>query len=127
MDGGQGKASELSVAKAKLRADGWCVVRDVLTPTETRDALDRLWKAAEESRRRGVDTYMPVLDPNPSNIRVFNLLDIDPVFRDLIRHPRALELVRSLLGEAFPDLQLHRQYREAPARGRWRCTPTRPW
>lgn len=101
MDGGQGLASSLSVAKAKLRADGWCVVRDVLTPAETRDALDRLWKAAEESRRRGVDTYMPVLDPNPSNIRVFNLLDIDPVFRDLIRHPRALELVRSLLGEAF--------------------------
>ena len=30
-----------------------------------------------------------------------NLLDIDPVFRELIRHPRALELVLSLLGEAF--------------------------
>jgi hypothetical protein len=101
MDGGQSLASDLSGAKAKLRSDGWCVVRGVLTPTETGDALDRLWKAAEESRRRGVDTYMPVLDPNQSNIRVFNLLDIDPVFRELIRHPRALDLVRSLLGDTF--------------------------
>jgi ectoine hydroxylase-related dioxygenase (phytanoyl-CoA dioxygenase family) len=101
MDGGQGLASELSQAKANLREDGWCVVRDVLTPKETGEALDRLWLAAEESRRRGVDTFMPALDPNPGNIRIFNLLDIDPVFRDLIRHPRALALVTSLLGETF--------------------------
>jgi hypothetical protein len=101
MDGSYGLESDLSADKAKLRSEGWCIVRDVLKPDETRDALDRLWKAAEESRRRGVDTYMPVLDPNPSNIRVFNLIDIDPVFRALIRHPRALELVRSLLGDTF--------------------------
>jgi ectoine hydroxylase-related dioxygenase (phytanoyl-CoA dioxygenase family) len=101
MDGSQSLASELSTAKAKLREDGWCVLRDVLPPSQTSDALERLWKAAEESRRRGVDTYMPVLDPNASNIRVFNLIDIDLVFRELIRHPRALPLVRSLLGDTF--------------------------
>jgi hypothetical protein len=101
MDGAHGMASDLSALSEQLRVDGWCVAPEVLTAAQTRDTLDRLWKAAEESRRRGVDTYMPVLDPNPSNIRVFNLLDIDPVFRDLIRHPRALALVTSLLGEAF--------------------------
>ena len=101
MDGGQSLWSDLAAAKTQLRSDGWCIVPDVLTPAEALGVLDRLWRAAEESERRGVATYMPVLDPNPSNVRVFNLLDIDPVFRELIRHPRALELVRSLLGEAF--------------------------
>lgn len=44
---------------------------------------------------------MPFLDPNAANVRVFDLLDIDPLFRDLIRHPLALDLVRALLGPEF--------------------------
>ena len=74
-------------ATRRLREDGWCVVPDVLTPAEhLRQALDRLWAAAAESERRGVSTYMPALDPNASNVRVFNLLDIDPLFRALFQH-----------------------------------------
>jgi hypothetical protein len=91
----------LGDARQRLREDGWCVVPSVLPPERSAKALDRLWAAAGESRRRGVDTFMPALDPNASNVRVFNLLDIDPLFRDLIRHPTALGLIRSLLGEEF--------------------------
>jgi hypothetical protein len=91
----------LGEARERLREDGWCVVPGVLSPDQCAHALDRLWAAAGESRRRGLDTYMPALDPNASNVRVFNLLDIDPLFRDLIRHPTAVELVRSLLGQEF--------------------------
>jgi len=91
----------LSTARSQLREDGWCVLPGVLDPGRTRDALDRLWAAATESEHRGVATYMPVLDPNASNVRVFNLLDMDPVFRALIRHPTALDMVRSLLGREF--------------------------
>jgi ectoine hydroxylase-related dioxygenase (phytanoyl-CoA dioxygenase family) len=98
---GQGTQSELSTAKTQLQSDGWCVVPDVLGAAETAEAVERLWAAAEESRRRGVDTYMPALDPNPNSIRVFNLMDMHVLFRDLIRHPYALELVRSLLGDTF--------------------------
>ncbi len=43
MDGGQILASGDSVAMARLRTDGWCVVRDVLTPAQTDGSLDRLW------------------------------------------------------------------------------------
>lgn len=85
----------------RLREEGWCVVEGALSPEATAQALERLWAAAAESERRGLATYMPALDPNASNVRVFNLLDIDPLFRDLIRHPTALRLVRSLLGEEF--------------------------
>ncbi|MDB5482353.1 MAG: hypothetical protein JWO83_3406 [Caulobacteraceae bacterium] len=91
----------LAEGRRRLREDGWCVVPEVLSKESTAQALDHLWAAAAESERRGLATYMPALDPNASNVRVFNLLDIDPLFRDLIRHPTALDLVRSLLGEEF--------------------------
>lgn len=91
----------LAAAKAQLRDDGWCVIPDVLDPAAARQALDRLWAAADESRRRGVDTYMPVLDPNASNVRVFFLMELDAIFRELIAHPTAVEMVSSLLGRDF--------------------------
>ena len=92
---------EFSAARDQLLTDGWCVVPDVLPVSEADDALGRLWAAAEEYRRRGRDTFMPGLDPNAANVRVFELLDIDPLFRELIRAPLALDLVRALLGPDF--------------------------
>jgi ectoine hydroxylase-related dioxygenase (phytanoyl-CoA dioxygenase family) len=85
----------------RLLDDGFCVVDGVLDAAAVREVRRRLVAAAEESRRRGVDTFMPVLDPNDRNVRVFNLLDLDPVFIELIRHPRAIALVRELLGDGF--------------------------
>jgi fumagillin biosynthesis dioxygenase len=86
---------------AQLASDGFCVVEEVLDAAAVRDVRRRLVAAAEESRRRGIDTFMPVLDPNDRNVRVFNLLDLDPVFVELIQHPRAIALVRELLGDGF--------------------------
>ena len=88
-------------AKRQLRDDGWCVVPDVLGTAQAAKVMERLWAAEAESRRRGVETFMPVLDPNPSNVRVFYLLELDALFRELIQHPTAVEMVRSLLGETF--------------------------
>lgn len=93
--------ADLAAAKAQLREDGWCMLPDVLDPAAARHALDRLWVAADESARRGVPIHMPVLDPNASNVRVFFLMELDPVFRDLIVHPAAVDLVQSLLGRDF--------------------------
>lgn len=87
--------------KARLANDGHCIVPDVLSPEETADVRDRLWRAAAESERRGAPTRNVGLDPNEHNVRVFNLLDLDPVFRNLIQHPLALDLVRHLLGDGF--------------------------
>ena len=89
------------VATAQLLEEGWCVVPGMLSAEEAAGVLERLWAAAAEFRRRGRETHMAHLDPNASNVRVFELLDIDPVFRDLIRRPAALELVRTLLGPDF--------------------------
>ncbi len=91
----------LASAKSQLREDGWCVLPHVLDAAATAEALGRLWAAADESERRGMPTFMPVLDPNASNVRVFYLLELDAVFRQLIQHRTAVALVRSLLGDDF--------------------------
>jgi fumagillin biosynthesis dioxygenase len=88
-------------ARTQLLSEGWCVLADVLSAGDATQVLQRLWAASEEYARRGNDTHVAFLDPNAANIRVFDLLDIDPVFRDLIRHPVALEAVRTLLGPEF--------------------------
>jgi ectoine hydroxylase-related dioxygenase (phytanoyl-CoA dioxygenase family) len=93
--------SDLERATAQLHDEGWCVIPDVLDPGRTADVLARLWAAADESERRGMPTFLPILDPNASNVRVFYLLELDAVFRELIQHPLAVDLVRSVLGHDF--------------------------
>lgn len=84
-----------------LQKNGYCIIPDVLSPTDTEKVLSRLWRAAEESRKRGNPTHLPQLDPNDSNIRVFYLMELDSLFRDLIQHPVAVRMVREVLGHDF--------------------------
>ena len=88
-------------AKAHLHEYGWVKIPSVLTKDETAHALDRLWKAKEASEASGEDTFQPVLDPIPSNVRVFYLPELDQLFRDMLTHPTGIELTKSLLGEKF--------------------------
>ena len=92
---------DLAAARSRLKQDGWCVVPDVLTPARTAEVLERLWAAARAYERMGASTFMPVLDPNASNVRVFQLLELDEVFRELIQHPLAIDMVRSVVGHEF--------------------------
>ena len=101
MSGSDISEDRLAEARTRLREDGWAVLPGVLDSDACGDALARLWAAAGESERRGVPTFMPVLDPNASNVRVFYLMELDAVFREPIQHPAAVDLVRSLIGETF--------------------------
>lgn len=87
--------------KDSLEKDGYCVVEGVLAPSEAANVRHRLVAAAAESERRGIPTYIEGLDPNANNVRVFNLLDLDQIFIDLIAHPVALEIARHLLTDDF--------------------------
>ena len=91
----------LARTKAQLFSEGWAIVPDVLNQTRCEDVRRRLWAAAEESERRGARTRNIGIDPNEHNVRVFNLLDLDPVFVELIQHRLAVELVTALLGAGF--------------------------
>lgn len=100
-DGARITQGQVAAAKAQLAEDGWCVIPDVLDEARTQEALDRLWAAAAEFERRGEDTFMPMLDPNVSNVRVFYLLELDAIFRELIQHPLAIEMVQAVVGTSF--------------------------
>ena len=85
----------------ELRRDGIAIVPGVLTADEAGSALERLWAASAKSQRRGVSAHVANLDPNDSNVRVFDLIDLDPLFAELIAHPTADAIVSGLLGRDY--------------------------
>jgi len=93
--------SRLNKQQESLKADGYCILTDVLDAAEVKATRRALIDAAVESKRRGEPTYVQGLDPNEANVRVFNLLDLDPIFRKLIVQPQAIALVQALIGEHF--------------------------
>jgi len=88
-------------ARRQLAEAGVCIVPDVLDRATTAHVRTRLVAAADAFRHSGASTFMPGLDPNDRNVRVFNLLEYDDVFRALILHPRALAHVEALLGPHY--------------------------
>ncbi len=62
---------------------------------------ERLWAASEESQRRGLPAHVEGLDPNAANVRVFDLVDLDPLFGDLLQHPVADAIVARFLGDNY--------------------------
>jgi len=91
----------VSDALARLAADGYAVLADLIDRDAAAHALDRLWAASAESSRRGIPTHITALDPNASNVRVFNLVDLDPLFGELLAHPTIDALVGGLLGRDY--------------------------
>ncbi len=96
-----GDASHLAAAKRQLASEGFAILPGVLSADRCADLRERLWRAAEESERRGAPTRNIGIDPNERNVRVFNLIDLDPAFAELIQDPLAIELVTTLLGSGF--------------------------
>lgn len=91
----------LVAAREALLHQGWAVLNGVLDQAACTTTLDRLWAAAATYEAQGNSTFMPVLDPNAANVRVFDLLALDECFRDLILQPDAVTLVEALLGPHF--------------------------
>jgi ectoine hydroxylase-related dioxygenase (phytanoyl-CoA dioxygenase family) len=91
----------LDQARNHLKEEGWCSIPDILSKEEADKALSCLLAAAEESKKRGDDTFLPFLDPNESNVRVFYLLELDAIFRELIEHPMAVDMAKSVLGDNY--------------------------
>ena len=87
--------------KQQLNDSGYCIIEGVLDQAEVAEVRARLVKAAAESERRGIPTYIKGLDPDDRNVRVFNLLDLDPIFIELISHSLALEIADHLLSGDF--------------------------
>lgn len=92
---------DMDTIGADLERDGHAVVPGVLSPAEVEHAVERLWAASAESQARGIPTHIPQLDPNASNVRVFDLVDLDPLFAELLEHPVAHAIVARFLGDDY--------------------------
>lgn len=88
-----------AVLLARFEQDGWVVVPDVLDAAGTARARAALVAAASASEARGMPTRIEDLDPGGRNVRIYDLIEHDPVFVDLVRHPRVLALVGPLLDD----------------------------
>jgi ectoine hydroxylase-related dioxygenase (phytanoyl-CoA dioxygenase family) len=91
--------ANLDEARAKLDADGYCIVPNVLSPAEIAALKSRLADQAAGEDARGVASH----DGGPSrpNQRVFMMLNKGRVFRDLMLHPIIDALMGHLLGPDF--------------------------
>jgi len=85
-------------ALRNLRELGVCVMPEVLTREQLARAHEAIYRAANDDARRGRAQHGFGLDVDDGNIRVWNLLNRDPVFCDLAEHPVAMELVRATVG-----------------------------
>ncbi|KAK9413250.1 putative Phytanoyl-CoA dioxygenase [Seiridium unicorne] len=88
-------------AREHFKEHGWVRIPSLISKERAAEILAKLWKVKETAEARGEDTYLSFLDPNPSNVRIFYLMELDKVFRDLIFHPTGLEMARSVLEEGF--------------------------
>lgn len=78
---------------------GICLVEGVLSGDRLKRTRDALYRAAEEDRARNRERKFSLdYGHDESNQRVWNVLSRDPVFEDLVTHPLAMELVRSVVG-----------------------------
>jgi ectoine hydroxylase-related dioxygenase (phytanoyl-CoA dioxygenase family) len=91
--------ADLDQARRDLDAQGYCIVRDVLSPSEVAALKARLTEQAAGERARGVAFH----DGGAArpNQRVWMLLNKGRVFRDLMLHPIVDALMGHLLGPDF--------------------------
>ncbi|KAI0476106.1 putative phytanoyl-CoA dioxygenase [Xylariaceae sp. FL0804] len=88
-------------AREHFKEHGWAHIPSLLSQEQADEVLRKLWDTKAAAEARGDETHLPFLDPNASNIRVFYLMELDKVFRDLIFHPTALEMAEAVLGDGF--------------------------
>jgi fumagillin biosynthesis dioxygenase len=92
-------ARDLDNAKRKLNEYGVAILPTVLSADELARVREAVWRGVEADRQAGVQlTGFTQIDPDERNIRLFNLIAKDAVFRALVEHPIALTMVEHLLG-----------------------------
>jgi len=78
----------------RLREDGWCVAPDALSPGELAHIREVFDRGLEAKLERDGTAFDPRLDHNASNLRMYDLPAIDPVFIDLLTREDALTAAR---------------------------------
>jgi hypothetical protein len=89
---------DLDQAERDIAQFGLCLVDGVLTPLQIERARTALYRAAADDLAQGRPQPHFGLDYGDGNQRVWNVLNRDPVFVELVEHPAALRLIRAVIG-----------------------------
>lgn len=90
---------DLGQAATDIKANGHCIIPEVLSGEKLARVRDALYRAADDDRVRGREQKFRLdYAHDETNQRVWNLLSRDPVFSDLVEHPISLEMVKSVIG-----------------------------
>ena len=90
---------DVAQAGRDLAEHGLCRMTGVLTDEQLTAAHDAVYRAAASDRARGREQKFGLDYPeDDTNQRVWNLPSRDPIFCDLVEHPKALELVKGAIG-----------------------------
>lgn len=89
---------DLAVAKQHLREHGMALIGGTLSPSQLQTARDATYAAVDEDRRLGREADRFGLDYGEGNVRVWNILNRHPLFRDMVQLPAVLELLREGVG-----------------------------
>ncbi|MCH7789902.1 MAG: phytanoyl-CoA dioxygenase family protein [Acidobacteria bacterium] len=92
--------AEQSVIDA-VDANGFAILDDVIDGATVARCRAALTRAAEHSEEIGVSTRMEALDPGGRNVRVYDLIEHDEAFVELIGHEVIVDYCRALLAEDF--------------------------
>lgn len=84
--------------RSRLAEDGVCVFPNVLSAVELDRLNAALARGIEMRVRRTGTAHDHRIDPNASNLRVYDLPAVDPVFIELLRREDALGAVREVIG-----------------------------
>lgn len=89
---------DLAQAERDIKEYGLAIVPDALDTEMLKRVRDALYRAAEADRARGREQKFSLdYEQDSTNQRVWNVLSRDPVFADLVEHPAALRLLKSVL------------------------------
>jgi ectoine hydroxylase-related dioxygenase (phytanoyl-CoA dioxygenase family) len=95
------RTRSIEEAKKLLQTHGLAVVEGILD-TEALDTVrGAVARGIEYDRQHDIQLQGFDFDPDDRNIRLFDLVNKEQVFRDLVEHPVALDFVRFWLGEPF--------------------------
>lgn len=91
-------AHDAAEALDHIREHGLALIPGQLSAEDLRAARAATYGAADEDRRLGREADRFGLDYGEGNVRVWNILNRAPVFRDLVQRPVVLELLRAVVG-----------------------------
>lgn len=89
---------DLDEARDHIREHGLALLAGQLSAAQLERARAATYAAAEDDRVQGRPADRFGLDYGEGNVRVWNVLNRDPVFREFVQLPAVLRLLRDIIG-----------------------------